>query len=230
MAASQMHGVPLVDVEYCLQTHPHSDHLDLSHFESRSPGFGVIGAPVLNFYASRETLARGRANVRARYIQLWAARSRGRAEPEFESACDRAVRADRCGVYRVTAFPASHAPGMGAMLYAVEADGRCLFYGTDTDALSEAVWQAFARLGLRFDLVILDHTYGKHKQASDHMSAGQVIEHFARMRGEGLLRPNARTMATHIAHDANPAHPELVEMAREAGYEVAYDGLVVQLW
>src|SRR5205085_4129153 len=58
MAASQMHNISLVNVQHCLQTHPHSDHLDPSHFESRSPGFGVVGAPLLNFYASRETLAR----------------------------------------------------------------------------------------------------------------------------------------------------------------------------
>ena len=58
MAAAQMHGCPLDEVHYCLQTHPHADHLDLSHLLSRSPGFGVVGAPVLDFYASRETLLR----------------------------------------------------------------------------------------------------------------------------------------------------------------------------
>ena len=58
MSASQMHGCPLNDVRYCLQTHPHADHLDLSHLLSRSPAFGVVGAPVLEFYASRETAMR----------------------------------------------------------------------------------------------------------------------------------------------------------------------------
>lgn len=58
MAASQMHGCSLVNVQYCLQTHPHADHLDLSHLLSRSPEYGVVGAPCLNFYASCETLQR----------------------------------------------------------------------------------------------------------------------------------------------------------------------------
>ena len=31
MVASQVHGRSLDDVQYCLQTHPHADHLDLSH-------------------------------------------------------------------------------------------------------------------------------------------------------------------------------------------------------
>jgi phosphoribosyl 1,2-cyclic phosphate phosphodiesterase len=58
MAAAQMHAVDLTNVHYCLQTHPHADHLDLSHLLSRSPGFGVVGAPRLHFYASSATLER----------------------------------------------------------------------------------------------------------------------------------------------------------------------------
>ncbi len=56
MSASQLHQVDLTNVQYSLQTHPHADHLDLSHLLSRSPGFGVVGAPCLQFYASSATL------------------------------------------------------------------------------------------------------------------------------------------------------------------------------
>jgi len=58
MAASHMHSCSLDNVQYCLQTHPHTDHLDLSHLLSRSPEYGVVGAPVLNVYASHETSER----------------------------------------------------------------------------------------------------------------------------------------------------------------------------
>ena len=36
-----------------------------------------------------------------------------------------------------------------------------------------------------------------------------------------------RVLATHIAHEGNPVHPELAAWAAGRGYEVAYDGLVV---
>jgi ribonuclease BN (tRNA processing enzyme) len=58
MAAPHMHGCSLDQVRYCLQTHPHADHLELSHLLSRSPAYGVVGAPVLDFYAFRESLER----------------------------------------------------------------------------------------------------------------------------------------------------------------------------
>jgi phosphoribosyl 1,2-cyclic phosphate phosphodiesterase len=61
------------------------------------------------------------------------------------------------------------------------------------------------------------------------MRASEVIQHFARMRAEGMLRENARLLATHIAHDCNPAHPELAAYAAQHGYEIAYDGLSLTL-
>ena len=115
------------------------------------------------------------------------------------------------------------------MLSAIEADGRALLTGTDTATLFEQTWQAFRHYGMRFDVVILDHTYGPEQPGTDHLSARQVIEHEVRMRLEGVLRPNARVFATHIAHEGNPVHPDLVAFARQHGYEVAHDGLVVTI-
>jgi phosphoribosyl 1,2-cyclic phosphate phosphodiesterase len=113
------------------------------------------------------------------------------------------------------------------LLYAVKQGGRCVFYGTDTATLPETTWHAFHEHKLRFDVVILDHTYGPEEVGSDHLSARQFIEHVARMREEGLLADQARVFATHIAHEGNPVHPELANFAARHGYEVAYDGLVV---
>jgi len=118
---------------------------------------------------------------------------------------------------------------MGAMLYAIESDRRCIFYGTDTATLPESTWKILHQTGMRFDIVILDHTYGPAQQGSDHLSAHQVMEHVARMRSEGLMTRNARAFATHIAHEGNPAHPELVKYAEQNGYEIAYDGLVIEI-
>lgn len=226
-AASHIHGCSLDEVRYCLQTHPHADHLDLSQLLSRSPGYGVVGAPLLNFYASRETLGRA-AETFARDLASY-----GLLSPEAEKSLNCKIHQIRplepfmVGPYSVMAFPANHAPGMGAMLYAVEADGRAVFYGTDTATLSEQTWRAFREHQMSFDVVVLDHTYGPEQPGRDHLSACQVIEHADRMREEGLLRSGARVFATHIAHEGNPAHPDLAVFAKKHGYDVAYDGLVL---
>jgi phosphoribosyl 1,2-cyclic phosphodiesterase len=228
MAASQIHGRSLQQVQYCLQTHPHADHMDLSHLLSRSPGFGVVGAPVLQFYASRETLQRA-----ARTFESLAGFNLLSSEAEkqlnFSVHQLQPLEPFQAGPYSVTAFPANHAPGVGAMLYAIEANRRAIFYGTDTGPLFEETWQVFPERKMRFDVVILDHTYGPNQTGGDHLCARQVIEHANRMRTEGILDRHGRVFATHIAHEGNPAHGELEAFAKGQGYEVAYDGLVLEV-
>jgi phosphoribosyl 1,2-cyclic phosphodiesterase len=229
MAAAQMHGITLEDVRYCLQTHPHADHLDLSHFLSRSPSFGVLGAPVLDFYASRETTLRA-AQTFVRDLAGYSLLA-PEAEKELNIRLHQITPLESftVGPYSVMAFPANHAPGMGAMLYSVAANGRALFYGTDTATLLEDTWQAFRDYNMRFDLVILDHTYGKNQSGSDHLGANEVIEHANRLRTEGTLKSDGRVFATHIAHEGNPPHPELAAFAKQNGYEVAHDGLILTI-
>lgn len=227
--AAQMCNCSLTAVRYCLQTHAHSDHLDASHLLSRSPEWGVMGAPLLHFYASRGTL-QAAAQVLERDLA-----PAGFLAPEtgeflnLELHPVEALQTLTAGPYRVTAFAANHDPVVEPLLYAVERGEHSLFYGTDTAALPEEFWQALHRRQLRFELVVWDHTYGPGEEERDHLSAREVIAYAARMREEGLLAEGGRVLATHIAHEGNPAHPELAAFAVRHGYEVAYDGMVVCL-
>jgi phosphoribosyl 1,2-cyclic phosphate phosphodiesterase len=228
MTAAFMHDRPLTRVRYCLQTHAHADHLDPSHLLSRSPGYGVIGAPRLNFYGSAGTIR----EVAERLAPDLA--PAGLLDPVVGERLNltvhhvEALQPFEAGPYRVVPFTANHDPAVEPLLYAVTGQRRTLFYGVDTASLSEETWQGFHRYGLRFDLVILDHTYGPAEPESDHLNAAGVVEHIRRLRDEGLLAAGARAVATHIAHEGNPPHPVLARWAAERGYEVAYDGLSVE--
>lgn len=229
LAAANQYGRPLTRVRYCLQTHAHGDHLDTSHFHSRSPGYDVVGAPRLHFYASALSLQR------AAYWFMPSSAPASLLDPQVGDELNvtfHAVAAGQAfdaGPYRVYAFEANHDPEVEPLLYAIQQEGRTIFYGTDTAVLPEAVWRQFHQHGLRFDLVILDHTYGTAAEKPQHMSARDFMAQMARMREEGLVAPNARFIATHIAHPGNPSHPELVEFAAPYGYEIAYDGLTVEV-
>ncbi len=228
MVAAQQHRRPLTHVRYCLQTHAHADHLDPSHFLSRSPAYGVVGAPLLHFYASTETL-RATAKALERDFAPTSFLDPGVGEQlNLRLHPIQALQCWEAGPYRVSAFPANHDPTVEPLLYAVARQGSALFYGTDTAALPETTWEALCRQGWRFDLVILDHTYGPAEPTSDHLSARDVAAHAARFRTEGLLKAGGRVLATHIAHEGNPAHPELAAYAIQHGYEIAYDGLTIE--
>ena len=229
MTSAQIHNLSLTNVRYCIQTHPHSDHLDVSHFISRSPILGVKNAPLLSFYASPETLAFA---DEAFTHDVW---DKGLLSAEQQEVLNckcfslQLYRPENVGNYIVTAFKANHAPGLGAYLYAIETDNQTVFYGSDTGVFFEETWQKMHEMNLKFEVVILEHTMGIKDKSDFHLNAAQVVEHVNRMKNEGLMKENAVVYATHIAHDANPTYPELVEYAHQHGYEIAYDGLVVDI-
>jgi len=229
MAASQSHSISLTGIRYCLQTHPHADHLDLSHLLSRSPEYGTTGTPVLDFFASPETLQKASETFTRDLASFSLLSPEAETQLRLKLHPIAPFEPFTFGAYRVIAFPANHTPQPGALLYAIESRGRALFYGTDTAALLEDTWQAFRRFQLHFDLVILDHTYGPQQPGSDHLSAWEVIETVQRLRAEGVLKPGGRAFATHIAHEGNPAHPQLAAFAAQHGYEVAFDGLALEI-
>lgn len=229
MTSSQMHDVDLTHVRWCLQTHPHADHLDLSHLLSRSPGFGVVGAPRLHIYASSTALERANQTFRRDLS------GQELLDPNLQEELNLAVHEivptelTNIGPYEVVAFPANHAPGFGALLYAISRNCKSIFYGTDTASLFEETWDAFHDHQLCFDLLVLDHTYGPEEQEADHLNARNLASLVGRMRKEGLMKVDGRAFATHIAHEGNPPHSKLVEHASQNGYEVGFDGLVLDL-
>lgn len=228
-AASQVHGISLTNVQYCLQTHPHADHMDLSHLLSRSLDYGTLGAPCLHFYASARTLQTAAQTFQRDLSSDDLLAPAAQQALNLKTHVIEPLKPTMIGPYRVIAFPANHSPRDGALLYAVQSATGSLFYALDTAALPEATWQALHQAQMCFDLVVLDHTYGPGQPGSDHLCAREVIQHVQRMRAERLLKPTGRAFASHIAHEGNPAHPELAAFAEANGYEVGYDGLVIKI-
>jgi phosphoribosyl 1,2-cyclic phosphate phosphodiesterase len=143
MTSAQLHQVDLTGVRYVLQTHFHADHLDLSHLLSRSPGFGVVGAPRLHFYASPGTLGRAARIFQKDLAGYDLLSEEAENELNLELHPVEALQAFEVGDYRVIAYPANHAPGSGAMLFSIQGEGRTIFYGTDTAILLEETWVGF---------------------------------------------------------------------------------------
>ena len=78
--------------------------------------------------------------------------------------------------------------------------------------------------GSRTDAVVISHIH------SDHFDAERLsVDEVARIRAEGVLKPNGRALATHISHEGMPLHAELSAFAEKHGYEVAWDGMVVEV-
>ena len=227
MAAAQMHGATLAALRYCLQTHEHADHLDPSHFLSRSRFSGVHDAPHLHFFATQGAIDRALRSIGTHHAVDSLVQSGTSAPLNLSVHAIAPFQTFAVGPYAVRSVRAAHDPTIVALLYVIERDGRALFYGTDTGPLPDATWTALREGRHRFNVVVLDHTFGLKERASGHLNREQFLEQIARMRDAGLLAEDARIFAHHLAHHSNPVHPELAALAARDGYEIAFDGLAI---
>lgn len=230
-AASFQHQISLAGIGICLQTHPHADHLDIEFILSRHAEYGTTVSGELLLGGSDETLYAIDALVRQQsaYGSLF--------DPETQAALKlktlsiTSFEGYRIGDYRIIGYPANHGNDQGFLLYSIVRGDHAVFYGTDTSVLSEAVWAHLQQERVRYDVVMLDHTYGIgfESRPADHLAAKDVAAHADRFRACGLLKENGEVYATHLSHEGIMEHDALDEYASERGYRVAYDGLKLQL-
>lgn len=227
MSASFMHNKSIADIRYCLQTHPHSDHFDASHLTTRIPEYMGVNTPPLQIYGSEATLKKmSEMTKNEGYVSdIFDPKEKERLSLEIFPI--EPLQTIEFGSYQVTAFASNHDKSVNSLLYTITENDFTVFYGTDTDSLSEETWQGFRDKKLKFDIVVLDHTYGPDSDSGNHLNANRFIEQTKRMKTESLLTENARIFATHISHEGNPTHDELSKYAVENGYEIAYDGLAI---
>ncbi len=228
-SASAALGIPLTGIRYAAQTHEHIDHLEPGNFFSRSDMVGLPNKVPMEWLATAGALDRasrtfdgfqpGQSFADPTIQDLFNVRHTAIAPYEER----------QLGPYRVFAVPANHGRNIQPLLYAIERDGRRLFYATDTTTLPAEVWQTLATHGWRFDVVVMDHTFGTGDRTAGHLNAVEFRAHLAAMRAHGLLADDARIYATHIAHHSNPPHDESVALAAPHGYQIAWDGLTVEV-
>ena len=229
--ASFQHRVLLAGIGMCLQTHPHADHLDLEFLLSRHTDYGTEVSADLILAGSDETLHAIDALVRQQsaYGSIFESETQSALKLRLLSLTP--FQASTAGDYRIIGYPANHGNNQGFLLYSIAQGDQAVFYGTDTSVLSEEVWERLQQERTRYDVVILDHTYGIgfESRPEDHLASKDVAAHANRFRECGLLKDNGVVYATHLSHEGNLEHDELDEYARGHGYRVAYDGLRLQL-
>lgn len=229
VSASFTYNFSVAEIRYWLQTHAHSDHFDASLLTTRDPEFGQKNAYALHLYASELSL------IRMSEMMKGVGYADDLLDPGQQANLNMvvtkvaALQTFDAGPYQVTAFAANHDKSVGPLVYVIEEDEVALLYATDTDELPEPTWQGLFEKKLKFNAVILDHTYGAGTAGGAHLNADRFVQHINRFKSEGLLTKEARIFATHISHEGNPTHSVLEKQASQHGYEIAYDGLVLEL-
>lgn len=214
-------GLRLYEMEDCLITHDHCDHLYpaeleclfgwAAHREVQRP-FRLTGtAPVLS-------------RVRAQCPECAQLEEEGRLvlrelrpfEP-FEAQG-----------YTITALKADHGTE-APVVYVIEREGKSLLYAHDTGLLQEESLAYLRGMKGAFGLVSYDCTNGLLEAGNrNHMGLSGNVQLREILRDMGRVGPETVHVVNHFSHNGLAGYDELAPRAREQGFLVSYDGMTVE--
>jgi len=223
-------GIDLTGVRWVLQTHPHEDHLLPLQAIARGASWAAQDVPPMRWLGASATIERITSGLRKPLPGLEVIGLDDEVPGKLALTEIRPWQAFKLGPYRVQTIAANHDDGVAAMLFAIERDGRRLFWGSDTTSLPEETWPRLAGLGWTFDVVVFDCNFGFQEAAGPtHLGAEGLLREVGGMRAARLISDGTRVIGTHIAHHSYGPHSVESARAAERGIELAWDGLDVEV-
>jgi len=209
-------GIEADRIEHLLLTHSHPDHLYPTELENRH-GFYAhdMRVPELKVYCGKG------AYEKIAYLNDEDKHVRIEQIAPFDTV--------QVGRYAVTALPARHFVGDGALNYIIE-DDRTLLYAHDTGYFLPETFAFLQKKGFRFDLVSLDCTNVDIPISDEgsHMGLDQIQRVLERLSAMGAVDEKTIRVINHFSHNANPLYHVLEKRVEGLGYRVSYDGMTVE--
>lgn len=136
----------------------------------------------------------------------------------------------QCGKYSVIPLPANHAPKLEALNYIISSEGIHILWLHDTGLMREETMRYIQNSGLYFAFVSLDCSlaYGMHTP-SDHMDILQCAQTVKALKSFRCVKESTLVYLSHISHLVDRTHQELSREAEEFGFQVAYDGVEIDI-
>lgn len=218
---SIQYGIELSKIHTCIITHKHSDHLYAPDIPMRKYGYAYIDDETpLTFYATRPGYEDIVGNLKHYQME---------EENRIIAKKIQAFEPFEAEGYKITPLAALHDARTEPVIYAIEKEGKALLYGHDTGIFTEETWEYMEKVGLRFNLVSLDCTSAICPMNYDsHMNMERVQIVRDRMLASHLAHEHTIFVVNHFSHNGKATYDELVPVAKAAGFEVSYDGMIVE--
>ena len=205
-------------IKYLLVTHSHSDHFYEKELEMRHGAYAHdMRVDRLSIYCST-----GAANILKEIDGIQNYTVDFAALKPFDTAT--------IGNYTITALPAKHFKGDGALFYIISGE-KTILYAHDTVFFYEEVFDFIKNSGYVFDLVSLDCTNVDLPISDEgsHMGLDNIHRVVKRLEACGAITEKTKKVINHFSHNAAPIHHKLEARVAEYGYIVSYDGLCIDL-
>lgn len=238
LAAAQMYGARLYDVDNLFITHSHEDHLCISNIEVLSMTPQRDHKP-LNIYLSESAcdfLQRYMAALRPVYA---------RGETELETLIKRGVvvlhpvkpytrfAVDGMEVFTIESNHMAHGKDEYALNYIfTRPDGSKLIYAADTGLYSEENLRTLS--GTRADTLVMEGTFGDiHVEGAraSHLNAENFVIQLRNLLQHDVITQKTEVYMTHInqvQHLNHYAYQQYMDQNSPVHVTIAHDGLRVE--
>lgn len=138
------------------------------------------------------------------------------------------IKYDVDGTTFVTGMPANHDANVFPQHFIFEREGKKFFYGCDGGWFINSTFLFLKKQML--DLAILDCTTGDYVgdfRMGEHNSIPMIRLMLPSLRTVKAIKDDTVLYLSHLAPSLHAPHNETVEIAKEFGANVAYDGLTI---
>ncbi len=226
-SSANKYSIDLNKVKILLQTHSHSDHFDAGHLVTRWSEYATRNLRHLDIIASKGTLNDMNQWIKQNEpcIDLFA--KEWQEDMEYSLIEIKSGETKKVDNYNITAINSNHDERVEALVYLIEKGKKCILYGTDLLCLDEYAWKNLSSKVI--DVMILDQTYGLGYNNGGHLDVEQIGSIIKNMKNKHIINNNTQIYATHISHEGNGTHDEMRIVANTYGYDIAYDGMIINI-
>lgn len=225
-SAMMMYHKDMGKVKYILQTHIHTDHYDEGLLISRIPYMKMKNHPLLEIVAYPTCLSIMSDRI-SNFESADLISEEGSKKLNIHSNAIDYGEKIVLGNYEIKAIYTDHDKKHGSVLYVVKENDKCLFYATDTPALTDVSLEQLKEFKL--DCIIMDHTFGNVEYSFSHLNEFLFIEQLNKLKKMGIITEKTLIYGTHISHDGMSYHELAEKRANQNGYSIAYDGMELNL-
>lgn len=216
------YDLPLEQIQTCLITHSHGDHLYPDDLEYRKTGVyaQMKDRPPFTLYSDRDGCRRIRAVIDGARIP----------ETDLRVRQVSAFQPFDVEGYHVTPVRAAHDPKSDPLLYVLEKEGKSLFYANDSSEYCEETLRCLEGLGRPMAVISLDCTDGNgHATYMGHMNLGRCMALREILYARGIADGNTIFLLNHFSHNGlGVVYDDFAPVAEKEGFLTTYDGMVLE--
>lgn len=226
-SSANKYNIDLNKVKILLQTHSHSDHFDAGHFVTRWSEYATMNLRHLDIIASKGTLNDMNQWIKQNESCIDLFSKECQEDMKYSLIEIKSGETKKVDNYNITAINSNHDERVEALVYLIEKGKKCILYGTDLLCLDEYAWKILSSKII--DVLILDQTYGIGYNNGGHLDVEQIGSIIEKMKNMNIINNNTQIYATHISHEGNGTHDEMRIVANTYGYDIAYDGMIINI-